>query len=268
MTEGPLPGGNETLLVVDDDDDIRESVTRILERLGYKVLQAADPEQALKAATLSSVDLLLIDVVLPQMSGLTLAHKIASLLPRVRVLYMSGYTTKEVLDDHGDQEPGVGFLQKPFTPRQIASRIRELLDAAPTEQQAVAPVVKGSETILVVDDDEVLRSTMVRGLRRLDYTVLQADRPATALKIAADAPVELVVMDVVLPEQSGIALAHAISSQRPGMCFLYVSGLTSEEVLEGQVIKEPGIGFLSKPFTPEELGRAVRALLDAKAEAG
>ncbi len=87
-----LPCGTETILLVDDEEQIRVATTRILESLGYKILQAATPEQALHLATLSNAHLLLVDVVLPQMSGLTLAHKISAIRPGIHILYFSGYT--------------------------------------------------------------------------------------------------------------------------------------------------------------------------------
>jgi CheY-like chemotaxis protein len=264
MDQEQLPTGTETILVVEDDSELRETVIRMLERLGYRVMPAPDPERALNLATLSPADLVLVDVVLPQMSGLTLAHKIATLRPGIRILYMSGYTTDEILDDHGDRQPGVGFLQKPFTPRQIAGAIRRLLDAAASEPVDSSPVAGGSESILVVDDDDPLRGVMARTLRRLGYRVHETGVPEAAVRIAVESSVDLVVMDVVLPGQSGLAVAHTISSQHPAVRFLYVSGFTSGEVLNGQVTEDSSDGFLDKPFTPDDLGRAVREVLDAE----
>ena len=259
-----LPTGSETILVVEDDSELRETIIRILERLGYRVMPAPDPERALHLATLSPADLVLVDVVLPQMSGVTLAHKLATLRPGIRILYTSGYTTDEVLDDHGERQHGVGFLQKPFTPRQIAGTIRRLLDATVPKPADPTPVTGGSESVLVVDDDDALRGVMARTLRRLGYKVHETGLPESAVRMAIESSVDLVVMDVVLPGQSGIAIAHEISNQTPEARFLYVSGYTSEEVLDGQVTKESGDGFLDKPFTPDDLGRAVREVLDAE----
>ena len=264
MDQEQLPTGTETILVVEDDAELRETVTRILERLGYRVMPAEDPERALNFATFSSADLVLMDVLLPQMSGVTLAQKIINLRPGIRVLYMSGYTTDEVLDDHGDREHGVGFLQKPFTPRQIAGTVRRLLDATVSEPVDPSPVAGGSETLLVVDDDDALRGVMARTLRRFGYKVHETGLPESAVRIAVESAVDLVVMDVVLPGKSGLAIAHTISSQHPAARFLYVSGFTSDEVLSGQVSQDSGDRFLNKPFTPDDLGHAVREVLDAE----
>lgn len=124
-----LPG-TETILLVEDEVGVRELAEVLLKQQGYKVLTAADTDDALRIAAERSgeIHLLLTDVVMPVLSGRELAKKITARYPQTRVLYMSGYTDN-VIATGGVLEPGVAFLQKPFTPKGMAAKVREVLDA-------------------------------------------------------------------------------------------------------------------------------------------
>jgi CheY-like chemotaxis protein len=122
--------GSETILLIEDEGTVRALATSVLQDLGYKVLASASPEDALHIGERHSrpIDLLLTDVVMPGMSGREVAEQIVRLQPTVKVLYMSGYTDYAVAR-HGVLEPGTAFLQKPFTPANLARKVREVLDA-------------------------------------------------------------------------------------------------------------------------------------------
>ena len=122
--------GSETVLLVEDEPAVQAVVLKILARYGYKALVASTPEQALQvcASHSGTIDLLLSDVVLPQMSGKEVAGAVARRRPGIRVLYISGYTDDAIVQ-HGILEPGTAFLQKPFTPHALARKVREVLDA-------------------------------------------------------------------------------------------------------------------------------------------
>jgi PAS domain S-box-containing protein len=124
--------GNETVLVVEDQDDVREFVREILGGYGYRVLEACDPAEALLIADrlAEPLHLLLADVVMPQMNGRELADRLTSLRPELKVLYMSGYAETAIVH-HGRLDPGTVFIQKPFTPAALAGKVRALLDAVP-----------------------------------------------------------------------------------------------------------------------------------------
>jgi two-component system cell cycle sensor histidine kinase/response regulator CckA len=128
--ESAVRGGHETILLVEDDERVRKLVHEMLMRSGYTVILASSPEEALNLAVsvTDRVDLLLTDVVMPGMSGRLLAERIADRHPEIRVLYMSGYTDDAIVH-HGVLDPGVAFLQKPFTPATFARAIREALEA-------------------------------------------------------------------------------------------------------------------------------------------
>ena len=123
--------GNETILLVEDDSSVRELVERVLKSRGYNVLAAQHGSAALSLASQRerAVDLVLTDIVMPAMSGRELVEALQVQRPRLRVLYMSGYTDDEVLR-RGLHDPNTSFIQKPFTAENLATQVRKVLDAA------------------------------------------------------------------------------------------------------------------------------------------
>ena len=123
------PGRGETILVVEDEPALRSVVVRTLEEAGYTVLQADGGEAALDVNKRHDgpLDLLVTDVVMPRMGGGTLAQSLRTSRPGLEVLYMSGYTDNTIVH-HGVNEPGTGFLGKPFSAAQLTQKVREVLD--------------------------------------------------------------------------------------------------------------------------------------------
>jgi CheY-like chemotaxis protein len=128
----PIHPGDETLLLVEDEPEVRSLVQRILKTQGYTVVTAANPDEALAVARefKGPIQLMVTDVVMPGMSGLQLAERLAPTRPDMRVLFMSGYTN-DAIGHQGVLDPGTAFLQKPFTPNALARKVREVLDTAP-----------------------------------------------------------------------------------------------------------------------------------------
>ncbi len=128
-----LQAGRETILVVEDEEAVRRLSAKVLERAGYRVLSAADGAEAIRCidAFDGRIDLLVTDVVMPGMSGAQLAETFRRRDAQIRVLFVSGYTPDAVLR-HGVREGELAFLQKPFSPAGLASRVREVLDAPPS----------------------------------------------------------------------------------------------------------------------------------------
>jgi two-component system, cell cycle sensor histidine kinase and response regulator CckA len=120
--------GNETILVAEDEPDVRKLVRDALEHLGYKVLPAADGYEAIQILEQHSdpVQLLLTDVIMPLMSGRELAKRVLSVRPATKVIYMSGYTD-DTLAFHGLPHGSTGFIQKPFTVTVLAEEVRKVL---------------------------------------------------------------------------------------------------------------------------------------------
>ena len=154
-------------------------------------------------------------------------------------------------------EPGHGTTFKLYLPR---------VDA-PAEPQAPpreTATLTGTETILLAEDDEILRPLTKGLLARLGYTVLDAESAEQALAVAGarQGPIHLLVADVVMPGASGRELARRLAQSRPETRVLYVSGYTDDAIVHHGML-EPGLKFLQKPFTPAVLARKVREVLDS-----
>jgi CheY-like chemotaxis protein len=124
-----VAGGTETILIAEDEPDLRELTRIFLEDYGYKVIEAGSAEQAIQTAELygEPIHLLLTDVIMPGMSGRQLAERILSRRPQTKIVYMTGYTDDMVVQ-HKVLEPGVKLLPKPFTKADLALKVRSTLD--------------------------------------------------------------------------------------------------------------------------------------------
>jgi len=131
-------GGGETILLVEDEEGVRRLVRNMLARQGYRVLEAAGAEEALRLweQAADRIDLLLTDVVMPGMSGRQLALRLLAARPELKVVYMSGYAG-DALGEQGVLAPDVVLIQKPFTPRLLLRRIREALGAQPRRSSSL-----------------------------------------------------------------------------------------------------------------------------------
>jgi PAS domain S-box-containing protein len=141
-----LPPGTESILIVEDDPSVRELAVAILRNCGYQVQESNNAFEALRLLKrIAGFDLVVTDVIMPQMSGKELYDQIKSQLPGIKVLLMSGYTD-DALAHHGVLDEGFFFLEKPFSPAKIARKVREILDA-PTSTRP--PRVNGNKLALV-----------------------------------------------------------------------------------------------------------------------
>jgi len=124
----------ETVLVVDDEEMVRRLAARILAGEGYRVLEASGGEEAVRVLQRSSsrIDGVLTDVAMPGLGGRQLGETISRCWPRVRVLFMSGFPARRIVDE-GELDPTAPFIQKPFTSEQLTRKVRQLL-AEPIEQ--------------------------------------------------------------------------------------------------------------------------------------
>jgi two-component system cell cycle sensor histidine kinase/response regulator CckA len=157
-----------------------------------------------------------------------------------------------------DSEVGVGTTFKVYLPR-----VDEEL--ATGRKRTAAPLVRGTETLLLIEDDPALRGLLCETLQDGGYTVLVADGGAEALEIAEEysGAIQLIVTDVIMPGLTGRQAAERIKSARSEVEILFISGYTDEAIAKHGVL-EPGARFLSKPFTPDELLRKVREALDGR----
>lgn len=139
--------------------------------------------------------------------------------------------------------------------------------SAPPPAAPASP--RGTETILMVEDEAPVRVVVRRMLERQGYTVLDAASGPDALRLAETSArdIDLVLTDVVMPEQSGRAFAEQLALRRPEQRVLYMSGYTDDEIVR-RGLTQPGARLLQKPFTPQRLARAVREALDGSGPDG
>ena len=139
--------GTETILLVEDEANLRYLARQYLEKQGYKVIEAADGAVAMQIAVAHEkvIHLLLTDVIMPGMNGRELAQRICEIRPNVKVLYMSGYT-ENVIGHNGMLDAGVRLLQKPFNLRDLKSKVREVLDATPTPPEVAMSAQSAATT--------------------------------------------------------------------------------------------------------------------------
>ncbi|HET6629597.1 MAG TPA: ATP-binding protein, partial [Woeseiaceae bacterium] len=151
-------------------------------------------------------------------------------------------------------EPGHGTTFRVLLPREAA-------EAEPEREPTQSEKLRGTETLLVVEDEEPVRTLVVRLLSMLGYTILEAAAAAEALQIAesTDAPIHAVVTDIVMPDMNGPQLVQRLSALHPEMKPVYMSGYT-----RGAIQVDDTIVLVQKPFSPKELARKVREALDAR----
>ncbi len=157
---------------------------------------------------------------------------------------------------HLDSEVGRGTTFNIYLPRAESSK------ASGQRQSIATTILKGTETILVVEDTPAIRDLAVRILQGYGYTVLSALGGDEALQVSAGAgKIDMLITDVVMPGMGGRDLADKLAATRPGLKVIYMSGFT-DDTLSRQGVLEEGIELLPKPFTPKALGERVRMVLD------
>jgi PAS domain S-box-containing protein len=158
--------------------------------------------------------------------------------------------------------PGAGTTVRVYLPQVVAPPTEVVTREPPAVEPDPAPP---SGTILVVEDERLVRDLVCRSLRRAGYQVLSAEDGEVALHVSqgASGPIDLMVTDVIMPRMGGRELADRLSIERPELRVLFVSGYTNE-AFAGQGMLEPGVEYLQKPFTPSALLARVQALLSTR----
>ncbi|MGH8152245.1 MAG: PAS domain S-box protein, partial [Rhodanobacteraceae bacterium] len=262
----PVHGGTETVLVVEDDDTVRDLAVATLSDLGYAVLKARDAEAALAIIESGApVDLLFTDVVMPgPLKSPELARKARERLPHLAVLYTSGYTQNAIVHS-GRLEADVELLSKPYSREALARKLRHVLanraTAAGTEAPRAGrqPPANGSPCVLLCDDEPMIREAFGELLKRKGYHTLLAATGAEALELARDNRIDVLVTDVHLPDISGMDLARQILQAVPECPVLFATGDRRSSPADLADAR-----FIFKPFGVDELCRAIAATLSVR----
>jgi len=216
----PALGGKETVLVVEDQEEVRKYAAMVLKEYGYRVIPAENAGKALLLCQRERFDLLLTDVVMPHVSGRELADRVEKIQPGIKALFMSGYSDN-VIAPHGVLEEGANFIQKPFSPEELAGKVRSVLGLP-----APAP------RILVADDEAGVRAFLRKVLEDGGYEVIEAADGKQALRQASAGRADLVITDLVMPEVEGIEAIQALRRDVPGVRIIAISGAFGGQFLE------------------------------------
>ncbi len=259
---GPVTGGSETVLVVEDDEDVRGTVVEMLQDLGYRVLKAKNAHSALAIVESGvAVDLLFTDVVMPgPLRSPELARKARERLPNIAVLFTSGYTENAIV--HGGRlDAGIELLSKPYTREALARRLRHVLRnqeqrAVAREAAAAPPVQERLLRVVLVEDDALIRMATADMLAELGHEVREAATAAEAQQALASGPADVLLADISLPDMSGVALAADAVRRWPDLRVIFASGHADVPGLE----RYPELARaerLPKPYDAAELARAL-----------
>jgi DNA-binding NarL/FixJ family response regulator len=201
-----VPDVHATVLVVDDERMVRGLVREILAAQGYEVLQAESGPAALALLedAAKGIDLLLTDVVMPDMNGRELAEQATALRPQLRVLFMSGFTDDAILR-HGVSRSDVAFIAKPFTPAALISKITATLAADPTPPPKLPSSDLSSLRVACVDDSPLIRNLLGMLLKRVsDLEVVGVEESAEGIRdLLQQEDVDVLVLDYQLGDVNG-----------------------------------------------------------------
>lgn len=274
-------GGTETILVVENDEEVRAMAVEMLSDLGYRVLKAADASSALAIVESGiPIDLLFTDVLMPgPMRSPEMARKARERLPGIGVLFTSGYTENAIV--HGGRlDEGVNLLPKPYTREALARKVRQVLvtrseadgaGGAPTSPVASAnrplavsaqrrQTAGGAKKILLVEDEALIRLSAAEMLHDLGYEVLEAASAQEARCVLQNSSIDVLMTDVQLPDESGIDLAAHARAVHPKLGVIFATG-RSQLPHSGSTQAIRGV-LLQKPYESSDIARALAQLRD------
>jgi PAS domain S-box-containing protein len=241
----------ETILVVEDDDDVRAHTSNVIGELGYTVLQASNGKAALNLMDRHpEIQLLFTDVGLPGgMNGRQLADAARKKRKHLKVLFTTGYARNAIVHE-GRLDPGVSLITKPFTFAALADKLRTLLDAKPA-----------GSVVLVVEDEPLIQMLAKTNLEELGFESQLSSTAAdarTKLKLL-NGQICLAIVDIGLPDAKGDDLVKELRAIYPQLPLVVASGYSAERVR--QVLRGVDrIGYLTKPYTLETMRDCFRRL--------
>ena len=238
--------GTETVLVVEDQDEVRHLAAAVLKAYGYRVLQAREGGEALEMLERdpAHVDLMLTDVMMPKMNGKELGEQLRQRWPHMAVILMSGYQGHAI-----DEDAQWHFLAKPFAPEALVASVRKALGPSRVRRRA-----------LVVDDDEAIRNLFATTLRQAGYDAALASDGARALEMLASGEFDVMITDLVMPGKEGIETIQAARKEWPNLKIVAVSGAFGGLALAGAALLGAD-ATLAKPVRRDALVATVKSLL-------
>ena len=251
---------NETILVVEDDADVRRYSCDMLREFGYNILEAENGEAGLKVLDVHPhIKLLFTDVGLPGgMNGRQLADEARRRRPHLRVLFTTGYARNAIVHD-GRLDPGVELITKPYSQAALSMKLRDMLDAS-----------EGPSHVLLVEDEPLIQMLAVDFLEDAGIKVDMSGTAREALNKLAlvSGRFTAVIVDIGLPDRGGDDLIREIRSTHSTLPIVVATGQGQNDlrdVFQGM----NHMAFLGKPYLAEDLYRALRAVnvpIQAKAD--
>lgn len=246
-------GGDETILVLDDNDQIRRLVEGVLQAAGYQVLCASTGEQAERICHdhRGEIDLLVSDVILPGTNGKMVASRLKFYRPALRVLFMSGYTGASLTQREILSVADSRFLEKPFTPDTLLGAVRAALGDRPRGRR-----------VLVLDDARGVREFIANVLTGAGYEVFTAESGRGAAgKVSANS-IDIVLTDLSMPDEEGIETVIALRRAYPRLKIVAMSGFFGPDMLDAAKVLGAN-ATLAKPVSAETLRNTIRDVLES-----
>ena len=245
-------GAQRTILVVEDEPDVRRYVTAQLQSLGYRVVEVEDGCAGRAVLdTNDPIDLLLTDVVLPHgISGLSLARQAQAIRPHLKVLLISGFSAHAFAAEGGSDLP---LLRKPFKRHDLADAVQRALDAP--QPQAATPIELGRGRILVVDDLDQNRQFVISLLIRAGYEVDGAANGLEAVSAVQAKAYDVILMDAQMPGLDGVEATRRIRDLDGPTGEVLIIGLSAGNLPEQiRAMESAGMDdYLAKPFRRTDL---------------
>jgi PAS domain S-box-containing protein len=247
----PRSAGAQTILVVEDDDDVRANTTSIVRELGYTVLEAPLAATALHLLERHpEIKLLFTDIGLPGgMNGRQLADAARKIRPDLKVLFTTGYARNAIVHD-GRLDPGVVLIPKPFTYAAVAAKLADILDEP-----------AGPPRILLVEDEVLIRMVATDQLEDLGYRVETAGSATEAMNKVKlmEGDLALAIVDIGLPDIKGDVLVGELRARHPALPIVVASGY-DDPALRQRFAGDARVTFIRKPYTQDDLKGALPPL--------
>jgi PAS domain S-box-containing protein len=244
------PPKQDTVLVVEDDEDVRRYTVNMLRELGYRVIQAGDGSAALRHLEAHpEIRFLFTDVGLPgEYNGRELAEEALRRRPYLKVLFTTGYGLDGIIHE-GRLDVGVELITKPFTFDEFSEKVRKVFE------------MPQKDKILLVEDEAMISMVTAENLRELGFEVEEAANAASAMHAAKEniGGFAAAIIDIGLPDRKGDELATELKSLRPDLPIVIATG-HGDKALDGKLKKSDGLTLLTKPYDSEGLKKSLKAI--------
>jgi len=258
VSDAPAPRGSERILFIDDEETLVHIGKQVLESLGYEVTTRTDGTEALELfkSQPDTFDLVITDMTMPEVTGVDLAQEFMKIRPAIPVILCTGFSAK--MDEEKSKAMGIrAFVPKPALKLDMAKTVRRVLDSRQeTEKRPKA-------RILIMDDDAQIREMLRQLLERAGYEVAEAPDGRQGIRLYRQAPADLVITDIIMPEKEGLETIRELLRDFPDVKILAISGggrVLADEYL--RLAKQFGAErTLAKPFDQKELLEAVHELV-------